>query len=106
MNDAQIKKLSYRELTALQSQITQAVAKRKEEERASIKAQIAQLAASSGFDIHELMGGKVKKQTNGKVAPKFANPKDPTQTWSGRGRKPLWMVAELKKGKKQESFAI
>ena len=41
-----------------------------------------------------------------KVAPKYRNPDDQKDTWSGRGRKPLWMVAQLKKGKKPEEFLI
>ena len=26
------------------------------------------------------------------VAPKYRNPKDPSQTWTGRGRRPTWIV--------------
>ena len=106
MTDAQLKKLSYKELVALQNQIAVGIGKRREEERGAVKAKIAQFAASSGFDVNELMSGKAIKRRGGKVAPKFANPKDPTHTWTGRGRKPLWIVAELKKGKKLENFAI
>ena len=36
----------------------------------------------------------------------MANPDDPAQTWTGRGRKPNWLVARLKKGAKVENFAI
>ena len=39
-----------------------------------------------------------------KVAPKYRGPGG--VTWSGRGLKPRWLTAELKKGKKLESFAI
>ena len=41
-----------------------------------------------------------------KVAPKYLNPKNPFETWAGRGAMPRWMAAEIKKGKKRESFAI
>ena len=44
------------------------------------------------------------KLTGKKVAPKYRGPKG--VTWSGRGLKPRWLVAELKKGKKLEQFAI
>ena len=106
MNDAQLNKLGYQELIALQNQIAVGIGQRKEAERAAVKAKIAKLISSSGFDINELMGGKDSKRAGVKVAAKYANPKDPTQTWTGRGRKPLWMVAELRRGKKQKSFAI
>ena len=39
-----------------------------------------------------------------KVAPKYRSPKG--ELWSGRGLTPRWLVAEMKKGKKLESFAI
>jgi DNA-binding protein H-NS len=39
-----------------------------------------------------------------KVPPKYRSPSG--DTWAGRGAKPRWMVAALKKGKKIESFLI
>src|SRR3979411_997116 len=41
-----------------------------------------------------------------KVAPKYRNPKNRSETWAGRGAMPRWMAAEIKKGKKREDFAI
>ena len=35
--------------------------------------------------------------TRGPVPPKYRNPNDPSQTWTGRGRQPKW-VAELLAG--------
>jgi DNA-binding protein H-NS len=32
------------------------------------------------------------------------NPEDPTQTWTGQGRKPNWMVAKIEKGATLEQF--
>lgn len=34
------------------------------------------------------------------VKPKYRNPADESETWTGRGRQPLWLVAALKSGKK------
>lgn len=41
-----------------------------------------------------------------KVFPKYQNPKNPTETWSGRGRQPRWLTPELKSGKKLDDFRI
>ena len=49
------------------------------------------------------MGGRGKGKM---TAPKYANPEDPSQTWAGRGRKPNWLVAKLKKGANMADFAI
>jgi DNA-binding protein H-NS len=48
-------------------------------------------------------GSKMKGR---KVAPKYRNPKNQSETWAGRGAMPRWMAAEIKKGKKREDFAI
>jgi DNA-binding protein H-NS len=40
------------------------------------------------------------------VLPKFQNPSVPTETWSGRGKRPRWLVAALKSGSKIEDFEI
>ena len=48
-------------------------------------------------------GSKMKRR---KVAPKYLNPKNRSETWAGRGAMPRWMTAEIKAGKKREDFAI
>jgi DNA-binding protein H-NS len=45
-----------------------------------------------------------KSSRGRKVAPKYRGPKG--ELWSGRGMKPRWLVAEMKKGKRAEDFAI
>ena len=39
-----------------------------------------------------------------KVPPKYRSPSG--ETWAGRGQRPKWLVAAMKKGKKIESFLI
>jgi len=41
-----------------------------------------------------------------KVFPKYQNPKNPAEKWSGRGKRPHWVRAQLKAGKKLEHFLI
>jgi len=41
-----------------------------------------------------------------KVLPKYQNPKNPAEKWSGRGKQPHWVKAQLKSGKKLERFLI
>ncbi|MGE4079451.1 MAG: H-NS family nucleoid-associated regulatory protein [Reyranella sp.] len=40
------------------------------------------------------------------MKPKYRNPANRSETWTGRGLKPKWMVAAMKGGKKLEDFAI
>lgn len=39
-----------------------------------------------------------------KIKPKYRGPNG--ETWAGRGAKPRWMTAAMKKGRKLESFLI
>ena len=48
-----------------------------------------------------------RKTTAGrKVPPKYRNPANPAETWTGRGKHPRWLAAQLAKGKKLEDFLI
>jgi DNA-binding protein H-NS len=54
---------------------------------------------------------RVSKGANGhqkgkKLTPSFQNPKNPSETWVGRGRRPYWLATALKRGKKLSDFAL
>jgi DNA-binding protein H-NS len=40
------------------------------------------------------------------VSPKYRNPKQPSETWSGRGKQPRWLVAQLGSGRRIDDFKI
>jgi DNA-binding protein H-NS len=52
---------------------------------------------------HRGGGSKLKGQ---RVKPKYRNPDNRSETWTGRGRMPLWLVALVKRGKKRDDFLI
>jgi DNA-binding protein H-NS len=41
-----------------------------------------------------------------RVFPKYRNPDEPTETWSGRGKQPRWLASALSSGHSIEEFAI
>jgi DNA-binding protein H-NS len=41
-----------------------------------------------------------------RVLPKYQNPDKPSETWAGRGKRPRWLTAQLRSGKKLEDFRI
>ena len=41
-----------------------------------------------------------------KVLPKYYNPQSPSETWSGRGKRPRWLVAALETGHELDEFKI
>ena len=54
----------------------------------------------------KVAGAGIAPRKSGPLPPKYCNPKDPRETWAGRGRLPRWMDAALKTGKKIEDFRI
>jgi DNA-binding protein H-NS len=101
-----VERLTLKQIEALEAQIAKAKSQARETTRAELKAKIDRLIDGSEFTIAELYGFKSKKGRAGKSAAKYANPDDPSQTYSGRGRRPFWLIAKLKKGASLEDFAI
>ena len=109
MNLDSIKDLTLEELVSLKSSIDRLISKKQVEQKKSLINEFKEKAAKLGLSLEDVMGadgGKSRKTKGQKVAPKYQNPADPSQTWTGRGRKPLWVEAELKSGKTLEDLAI
>lgn len=99
--------LSYAELQKLKTQIEGTLVARQEQERQALKDKIRQLVKEQGTTVEELFGLKGgRRSTGAKVAPKYRNPSNPSETWTGRGRAPRWMQAKLDSGAKKEQFLI
>ncbi len=93
-----------KDLMVMEAQIKKAITVAKERERAELKQQVEMMVQDSGFSVNELFSAR---STKGKtVAPKYINPDNSSETWTGRGRKPRWLTAKLDAGAKLEDFAI
>ena len=65
---------------------------------------LADLAKAQGFTLEDLVG---KSRKRGAVPIKYRDPKNPQNTWTGRGRTPRWLTAAMKGGRaKKEDFLI
>lgn len=100
-----IEKMTLKQLSDLESRIAKAKSQARDNAKSDLKAKIDRLLAGSDFTIADLYGFTTKRGRS-KSAAKYANPDDRSQTWTGRGRKPNWLVARLKKGAKLEDFVI
>ena len=119
-----IDSLSPQELAALIARANKrkkVLAKRKP--AAQVKAAVSKLLKASGWTFAELYGAagaarpaaaaapkparkSTKGRTLGKVAPKYRNPANAKETWTGRGKQPRWLAAETAKGRKLDEFLI
>ena len=101
-----VEKMTLKQIEGLEAQIAAAKAKAADTAKAELKAKIDALLAGSGLTIGDLYPKATRGRGKSKSAAKYANPEDRSQTWTGRGRKPNWLVARVKKGAKMEDFAI
>src|SRR5262245_51838256 len=70
--------------------------------RADIEEQLEKMDRAIAVVSRRRAGGSALKGK--KVPPKYRSPSG--DTWAGRGARPTWLVAALKKGKKLDDFLI
>ena len=100
-----LEKMSYAELAEMEVRIQRLKIERQNSERAAVRKKLIDLAKQHGFDVRELLDGRRKGK--GSVAAKYRDPKNPQNTWTGRGRMPRWLTAATRGGKaSKEDFLI
>lgn len=97
--------LSLEALKKLKRDVEKAIDSFEQRKRKEALLAIEEKAKEMGFSLSELTGAAPIKKVS-KVAPKYANPQDPSQTWTGRGRKPKWVEAALASGKSLDDLVI
>ena len=102
-----LNRMTLKELKSLSSDIDQAIADAEKARRADALKAADEAAKSFGFSLSELTKGSRSKAASTKSAlpPKYRHPENPEVTWSGRGRKPAWIMEGLASGKELEDFA-
>jgi len=94
---------------------------------AAVRKKVVALLKAEGYSLEELFGGaapaaragrpakaaksaapaaRKARKPLGKVAPKYRNPANTGETWTGRGKQPRWLAAYTAQGKKLEDFLI
>lgn len=104
-----VSSLSVSQLEALAVQVQDEITRKKAQAKKSLIADMEKLAREAGVSLSELFevtADTKPAKAKSSVAAKYRNPNDASQTWSGRGRQPLWLAALLAEGKRLEDFAI
>lgn len=117
LTKAQLNKASVKELQQAAASIKSEIAKRENSSKSELLKKVKKMAAEAGVSISDLLGKsgnvaakparpqKVSKP-RGKVAPKYRNPADAAQTWTGRGRQPVWVAQALAAGSTLDALLI
>ncbi len=111
-----LSELSLKELKSLQNKVSKAILKSEKRKKSIAISELNRVAKASGYSLEDLLDDKknhIKKSSvkksymkKSKVPAKYANPADPAQTWTGRGRKPAWVNDFLTSGKTLDDLMI
>lgn len=102
-----LEKYSAKELEELISAAAEQKKKLHKQQLSEVRAKLTAMAREEGYTIEELFGtGSARGKSGRTVAPKYRNPADPSQTWTGRGKRPRWVQAQLDAGKSLSSLEI
>ena len=112
MNRNDFKSMSTDELWALHEEIATRLAAALTAEKSVLENRLRRL--QRGIETqpaaHAAKSSAAKSSTPRRpypaVVPKYRNPERPSETWAGRGKKPRWLAALLKSGKRIDDFRI
>ncbi|PSO15017.1 H-NS histone family protein [Bradyrhizobium sp. MOS003] len=111
MRRQDLEAMNFEELWMLHEELTKILAEKITVEKRELEKRLAQLNQPDQFSPAK--SGAAQDETDQpprrkypKVVPKYINPLHPTETWSGRGKQPRWLVAALQLGHTLEEFRI
>ncbi len=101
--------MQFEELWAIHEELTKILSDRILGEKRELERRLAKLNQSEPSSV-ELRGGPSRRRSlrrkYPKVLPKYFNPSAPTETWSGRGKRPRWLTLALQEGHILDEFKI
>jgi DNA-binding protein H-NS len=117
MKAINLKQFSVDDLLVLRDRVNAMLASRVDRERRELQSRLNRLQrfkaatatpskAKPSAKAVEKPAKKKRRKPIAKVAPKYRNPDQPSETWAGRGLQPRWLSAALKSGQKIEDFQI
>ena len=100
--------MSIDEMWQLHEEISRVLSVRLTMEKRGLEKRLAQLRREKPqpSDTPSSEGPPRERRKYPRVYPKYRNSKEPSETWSGRGKQPRWLTEALKTGHTIEEFAI
>jgi DNA-binding protein H-NS len=103
MKRSAFERLSTSQLDVLLEKIAAILRAKISAEKKLLEDRLAQLNGSLRF---EQTSNTPERRPYPAVLPKYRNPERPSETWTGRGKKPRWVIAQLSSGKQIDDFRI
>lgn len=116
--DSNLSQMKLTELKRLRSKIDAEFKRRDDSARREVLRKFKKIAAEHGVAMNDVLSEakpaasarkstrKVSPIKGRKVPPKYRNPSDSSETWTGRGRKPRWVEEWLTAGKSIDELLI
>ena len=98
--------LNLQELLELQENVEARIVEIKEEEKQKFIIELREKAELLDIPVEELLRAVKGKKSKKSVDAKYRNPMNEKETWTGRGRKPKWVIDLLASGGDLESVTI
>lgn len=101
--------LSEIELASVIENAQRALREKMDVKRKDVIHQIRELASSINVNVEIIENAaapRISGRKGSKVAPKYQNPYNHAQTWTGRGMKPKWLTSLLDAGRSMDEFEI
>ena len=102
MQDSRFDKMSTNDLWELHQHVIEVLDAKLEDEKRRIQNQLDELGRKFGGSPKDVP----QRRPYPKVEPKYRNPRNPLETWSGRGKTPRWAVELLANGANLDEFRI
>jgi DNA-binding protein H-NS len=99
VKDYDLAMMSADELWILHEEIRAVLSAKLDAEKDELNRRLAQIKRPNE-------SGERTRRPYPKVYPKYRNPERPSETWSGRGKQPRWVAAQLGSGKKFDDLLI
>lgn len=104
MSDFDFYTMSLDELKRLKRDLDKAISNFDQRRKVEARRGLEEKAREYGFSLSELTNAKTTKRSI--VAPKYRNPGNPEQVWSGRGRQPIWFKEAIVAGTEPDDLKI
>ena len=101
-----VKSMTFDKLLTAKGKIDAEIELRSAKERSRLIEAIGELRTISSATSRTRLHARPHALKGRKLPALYRNPKNRKETWAGRGNRPTWLVAALKRGKKLEAFAI
>ena len=102
--DIDLDKLDLKELKQLKNKVDAAILSYEERNLQKIREMVQEQLKGTGIKLEDLVDKSPKSKRT--VAPKYSHPENPDLTWTGRGRKPKWVIEHLDRGLDLDNLLI